>query len=212
MQLAKFTHSCVRFEDGERSLVIDPGMFSEVEQALDGVDTVLITHEHPDHLDVERVTAAARRDSRMRIWAPASVAESLRELGDQVVAVGAGETFEAGGFEVRTFGGQHAVIHPTLPVVANVGYLIDGVYHPGDMLVVPPVDVRAVFVPIGAPWANAAQLVDFAVAMRAAKTYPMHEATISAAGAAIVEGHIARIAGQFGSEHVHVDPGAVIAV
>ena len=49
MQLTKFTHACVRLDDGNRSLVIDPGVFSEVEAALDGVSTVLITHEHVDH-------------------------------------------------------------------------------------------------------------------------------------------------------------------
>ena len=31
MQLTKFTHSCVRLDDGDRRLVIDPGVFSEVE-------------------------------------------------------------------------------------------------------------------------------------------------------------------------------------
>jgi len=212
MQLTKYTHSCIRFDDGGRALVIDPGVFSEVEQALDGVDTVLITHEHPDHLDVERVTAAARRNSRLRIWAPASVGALLDGLRDRVVAVSAGETFEAGGFEVRTFGGQHAVIHPTIPVVPNVGFLIGGVYHPGDSLIVPPAEVKAVFVPIGAPWANAAQLVDFAVSVRAAKTFPAHEATTNPAGAGIVEGHIARVGGQFGSEFVHLDTGTVVNV
>jgi len=50
MQLTKFTHSCVRFDDADRSLVIDPGVFSEVDEALDGAGAVLITHEHPDHI------------------------------------------------------------------------------------------------------------------------------------------------------------------
>ena len=40
---------------------------------------------------------------------------------------------------MRTFGGQHALIHPSIPIVANVGYLIDdAVYHPGDSFIVPP--------------------------------------------------------------------------
>ena len=28
MQLTKFTHACVRLDDGDRSLTIDPGAFS----------------------------------------------------------------------------------------------------------------------------------------------------------------------------------------
>ena len=58
MLLTKFTHSCVRLEDGDRALVIDPGVFSEVEAALSGVNRVLITHEHD-------VAAHARRVIRI---------------------------------------------------------------------------------------------------------------------------------------------------
>ena len=51
MQLTKFSHSCVRFDDGDRSLVIDPGVYSEVAEALDGADAVLINQHHPDHFE-----------------------------------------------------------------------------------------------------------------------------------------------------------------
>ena len=104
MQLTKFTHSCVRLDDGDRTLVIDPGAFSEVTAALDGAEAVLITHEHFDHVELEQLRGAAQRDPRLRIWAPAPVAEALAELGEQVSTVGAGEAFDAAGFGVRTFG------------------------------------------------------------------------------------------------------------
>src|SRR4051812_35413537 len=106
MELTKHRHSCVRIDDGDRSLVLDPGGFSDLGAALDGADAVLITHEHADHVDLDRVRAAAQADPRLRIWAPSSVAGQLAELGEQVVAVGTGESFEAAGFPVRTFGGQ----------------------------------------------------------------------------------------------------------
>jgi L-ascorbate metabolism protein UlaG (beta-lactamase superfamily) len=63
--LTKFSHSCVRFDDGDRSLVIDPGTLSETDVALDGAGGVLITHEHPDHFDVDAVRSAAAADPRM---------------------------------------------------------------------------------------------------------------------------------------------------
>jgi L-ascorbate metabolism protein UlaG (beta-lactamase superfamily) len=212
VQLTKFTHSCVRFDDGDRSVVLDPGVFSEVEQALDGVDAVLITHEHPDHLDVDRVRAAAQANSRLQIWAPAGVGHALGDLGEQVVAVGPGQTFEAGGFEVRAFGGQHAVIHPTIPAIANVGFLVEGVFHPGDSLIVPPVDIRTLLLPIHAPWSNIAQVIDFAVSVRAPKTYPIHNSLLTPPGTAMVEALVTRIAGQFGSDYVHLDPHDIVDV
>jgi L-ascorbate metabolism protein UlaG (beta-lactamase superfamily) len=205
VQLTKFTHSCVRLDDGDRALVIDPGGFSEVEEALDGADALLVTHEHADHIDVDRVRAVLRVDPRLRVWAPDAVARSLAEFGEQVLSVRAGDTFDAAGFEVRAFGGQHAVIHPTIPVVANLGYLIAGVYHPGDALIVPPAEVTTLLVPIHAPWSKVSEVIDFVVAARARTVHPVHDALLNPAGLGIVEGHVARIGALFGSEYVRLE-------
>jgi L-ascorbate metabolism protein UlaG (beta-lactamase superfamily) len=210
MQLTKYTHSCVRFDDGDRRLVIDPGGFSEVEVALDGVGAVLLTHEHPDHLDEPRLRAAAKADPRLRIWAPAGVAAALADLGEQVVAVSPGESFEAGGFAVRSFGGQHAVIHPSIPVVANVAYLIEGVYHPGDSFTVPSEQPKLLLAPIHAPWSKISEVIDFVVSVRASRTWPLHDSLLNPPGIALVESHVARIGAEHGVHYTHVDPGTTV--
>jgi L-ascorbate metabolism protein UlaG (beta-lactamase superfamily) len=213
MQLTKYTHACVRLDDGERSLVIDPGVFSEVEQALDGVDAVLITHEHADHIDADRLRAAAKANSRLRIWAPSSVVASLADLGEQAVTVGAGESFDAGGFAVRTFGGQHALIHASIPVVANLGYLIEGsVYHPGDSFTVPSEPVSTLLAPLHAPWSKAAEVIDFVVAVRAPRVHPVHDSLLTDAGRGIVEAHVSRIGAEHGSEYSYLASGTTVTV
>jgi L-ascorbate metabolism protein UlaG (beta-lactamase superfamily) len=213
MQLTKFTHACVRLDDGARSLVIDPGAFSELDEALDGASAVLVTHEHLDHIDVERLRAAAQRDSRLRIWGPAPVAAALGELGEQVAAVAAGDSFNAGGFAVRTFGGQHALIHPLIPIVANVGYLVDGaVYHPGDSFVVPDAAVQTLLVPTSAPWSKTSEMIDFAVSVRAPRAFQIHDGIATPMWADLVEGHLQRIAGPFGVEFTHLDPRQTVSI
>lgn len=212
MQLTKFTHSCVRLDDGDRSLVIDPGAFSEVEQALDGAHGVIVTHEHADHVDVDRVRAALAADSRLRLWGPAAVAQMFAEFGEQVVAVGSDETFDAAGFEVRTFGGQHAVIHQTIPVVANIAVLIDGIYHPGDSLVVPPATVTTLLAPVNAPWSKVSEVIDFVVAVRAPKVHGVHDSLLTPPGLALVEGHVTRIGAMFDSAYSRLTPGETVRV
>ena len=204
MQLTKFTHACVRLDDGDRSVVIDPGVFSEVEEALDGAAAILITHEHFDHLDSDRVRAALGKDSRLRLFAPASVTSPFADLGDQVVTVGAGETVEVGGFSVSVWGGQHALIHPAIPVIANLGYLIDGVYHPGDSFTVPAAPVSTLLLPTNAPWSKAAEVIDFAVSVRAPRTHQIHDSLVTDVYAGIVEQHLQRIAGPHGVEFEHL--------
>lgn len=210
MRITKFTHSCVRLDDGDRTLLLDPGSFlpaDELADALRGVETVLVTHEHPDHLDVDALRAAASRNTALRIWAPASVTAMFAEFGDRVTAVAPGDSFDAGGFAVQALGGQHAVIHPTVPVIANVGYLIDGrIYHPGDALIVPTVPVETLLVPIHAPWSKVAEVIDFVVSVRAPAAYPIHDALLTEAGQQLTEAHVTRIGVEHGTTYRHLWP------
>lgn len=208
MQLTKYTHACVRFDDGDRALVIDPGGFSEVAAALDGADAVLITHEHFDHLDVDGVRAAAQRDPRLRIWGPAPVVETLADLGEQIVVAEAGQAFDAAGFGIRTFGSQHALIHPEIPMIPNVGYLVDDTaFHPGDSFTVPPVPVSLLLAPVNAPWSKVSEVIDYVVSVRAPRVVGIHDALLTPAGLGIVQTHVGRIGGEHGSELVKLAPG-----
>jgi L-ascorbate metabolism protein UlaG (beta-lactamase superfamily) len=176
MKLTKFSHSCVRLERDGGVLVIDPGGFSE-RAALDGVDAILITHEHPDHVDPDAVADAIAKRPDARIYTNASVAKQLADLGDVVTTVESGQSFGAAGFGVRAYGAWHAVIHPDLPPVPNLGYLVDeSLYHPGDSFDVPAgVAVDTLFVPVTAPWLKASESIDFVRAVRPRRAYALHD-------------------------------------
>ena len=213
MQLTKFTHACVRVDDADRTLVIDPGAFSEVDEALDGADGVLITHEHLDHVQVDKVRAALQRNSRLRLWAPNSVTMMFEGFDEQVTAVGPGESFDAAGFPVRTYGGQHALIHPAIPMVANLGYLVaDTVFHPGDSFTVPHATVPVLLLPTSAPWSKAAEVIDYAISVRAPRVYQVHDSMVTDTYATIVEGHLQRIAAPHGVGFRHLAPRETVDV
>ena len=209
--LTKFAHSCVRLEKDGGTLVVDPGIFSDPAAVLPGADAVLITHEHADHIDVDAVRAAAADNPALRIWAPAGVAEALADLGDQVRTASAQEEFRAAGFAVRTFGGQHALIHPTIPMVANVGYLIDDrLYHPGDSFIVPPVEVTTLLAPIHAPWSKVSEVIDFVIAVGASQAFQIHDALLNDRGLMGVESHVARLGALHGTEYRNLGIGETV--
>lgn len=218
MQLTKYTHACVRLEQDGRVLVLDPGVFSEAAQALAGADAVLITHEHADHYDADALTTALTDSPELEVHAPAGVAADLRQrapgAAERILAAAPGETFTAAGFSVQCFGGQHALIHSSIPVVANVGYLVDGtIYHPGDSLTVPHgVTVGTLLVPVHAPWSKVAEVVDFVVSVRAPHAYQIHDGLLTEQGLAFTESHIARIGGLHGVTFGHLQAGQSVEI
>lgn len=182
MRLIKYGHACVRLEDGDRRLVIDPGTWSQAE-ALDGVSDVLVTHEHSDHVDVDRLVAAHQRNPNLTVHTIAPVAKELGVLGDSVHTVEVGHQFTAAGFTVKVVGGEHAEIYEGLPGCANVGFVVDGeVYHPGDSLFVPEMKINSLLVPASAPWLKLREAIDFVRAVRPARAFPIHDGLFNELG------------------------------
>ena len=187
MRVTKYTHACVRIDEGDRGFLIDPGIWVEPD-VYEGVDEILVTHEHFDHVDAEALVAQAKANSSLLVRAPAPVAEQLAAAGVPVELVSAGDSLTVAGFSVAVVGGQHAEIYEGLPGCANVGYVVEGrVYHPGDALFVPDAAIELLMVPASAPWLKLSEALDFVRAVGAPRTIPVHDALLSDKGHAITD-------------------------
>jgi L-ascorbate metabolism protein UlaG (beta-lactamase superfamily) len=209
VRVTKFTHSCLRI-DGDAVLVIDPGAFSE-RSALTGADAVLITHEHFDHLDVDALADAVAQHPGLRVFAHADVLPKLTAFTDVVTAVQPGTEFSAAGYTVRAYGGEHAIIHPEIPQIANLGFVIsdgtDTVYTPGDSYTVPGEHVDTLFVPINAPWMKLSEAIDFVRAVKPGRAFALHDSLLTDTGAQVSGGHLERLGG---TKYARVAPGSVV--
>jgi L-ascorbate metabolism protein UlaG (beta-lactamase superfamily) len=184
--LTKLGHSCVRLQRGGARLVIDPGVLSDG-MALAGAQAVLVTHQHPDHLDAPEVRAALERDPGLEVWAPADAVDVLGGVGDRIHTVGPGDRFTAAGFEVEVVGEWHAVIHPDIPRIANAGYVVNGiVLHPGDALTVPGRAVDTLLLPVAGPWLKLWEVVDYVRTVAPRQALPIHDRMYSPAALTIV--------------------------
>ncbi|MFF7177928.1 MBL fold metallo-hydrolase [Streptomyces sp. NPDC008121] len=205
MKLTKKSHACIRLEKAGRSLVVDPGGFSEEDAAL-GADAVLVTHEHPDHFDEGRLRAGLEANPAAEIWTLRSVAEQLSAaFPGRVHTVGDGDTFTAAGFEVQVHGELHAVIHPDIPRVTNIGFLVDdAVFHPGDALTLPGRPVDTLMLPVMAPWNKISEVIDYVREIRPRRAYDIHDALLTDLARPIYDRQIGALGG---TDHGRLTPG-----
>ncbi|MEU5658608.1 MBL fold metallo-hydrolase [Streptomyces sp. NPDC047737] len=205
LTLTKKTHSCVRLERGGQSLVIDPGGFSE-DDATAGADAFLVTHEHPDHFDEERLRAGLEANPAAQLWTLRSVAGQLSAaFPGRVHTVGHGDTFTAAGFDVQVHGELHAVIHPDIPRITNIGFLVDGsVFHPGDALTVPDHPVDTLMLPVMAPWSKISEVIDYVREVKPRRAIDIHDALLTDLARPIYDKQIGALGG---TDHGRLTPG-----
>ncbi|WP_432102030.1 MBL fold metallo-hydrolase [Streptomyces sp. bgisy091] len=205
LTLTKKTHSCVRLERDGRSLVIDPGGFTEDDAAL-GADAILVTHEHPDHFDEARLRAALESNPAAELWTLRSVAERMSAaFPGRVHTVGHGDTFTAAGLDVQVHGELHAVIHPDIPRITNIGFLVNGaVFHPGDALTVPDHPVDTLMLPVMAPWSKISEVIDYVREVKPRRAIDIHDALLTDLARPIYDSQIGSLGG---ADHGRLTPG-----
>jgi L-ascorbate metabolism protein UlaG (beta-lactamase superfamily) len=182
MQLTHFGHSCLLAEFDDTSVLFDPGTFAHGFEGITGLSAILITHQHPDHADVARLPSLIEANPDAALYADPQTAA---QLGAPWQEVHVGDQLSIGELTVRAVGGRHAVIHPEIPVIDNISYLVgDGdhparLMHPGDALFVPdePVDVLAN--PAAAPWMKISEAIDYLRAVAPAHAVPIHQGVVA---------------------------------
>ena len=206
MKLTKFEHSCLVLDKNGSTLIIDPGSFTMPLTDIMGVVAVVITHEHADHWTPEQLTRILDRNPGARILGPAGVAKAAADF--EVEVVKDGDTVEIEPFTLAFYGEKHAIIHSSIPVIDNVGVLVDDeFYYGGDSYTVPPVPVNTLAAPIGAPWLKIGEAMDYVLAVKPKRSFPIHDMTLSQAGKSMTHDRIRVVTEQGRGEFFVLEPG-----
>jgi L-ascorbate metabolism protein UlaG (beta-lactamase superfamily) len=183
MKITKLGHCALIIEHEGVKLLTDPGSFTvEAQERVMGLDAILITHEHQDHLHIESVEKLMKQNPDARIISNGAVVKILADKRINVVIVGDGQSTSVKGIAIEGFGKDHAPIYETMGLVENTGYMVGGrFYFPGDNFHDPQRSIDVLALPVAGPWMKLSMAIDFAKEVKAKRAFGVHDGMVQPA-------------------------------
>ena len=175
MNITKFGHCCLLIEVKGVRILTDPGNYNTTPE-VEGIDVILITHEHPDHLHVESLQVVLGKNPAVRVFSHVGVGKILDEAKIVYTPIVDGETVIVKGVSIESSGSEHACIHHDLPAVQNTGFYIDDtLFYPGDSFHNPNKKIAVLALPVAGPWMKLEEAIEYAKLIKPRVVFPVHD-------------------------------------
>jgi L-ascorbate metabolism protein UlaG (beta-lactamase superfamily) len=211
MKITKHGHACLELELDSKTVIIDPGSYTDELTNLGTVVAVVVTHKHDDHCDEAKIAQIKKDNPAVQIFGTSEVATRLSGMG--VTTVYHGDYYEVGSFKLEFFGDMHQVIHESIPLAQNTAVLVNGdLYYAGDSYTKPDVIVKALACPTSAPWLKIGDVMDYIQEIKPAICFPTHNALLSQVGHDLNNSRVKLVTEENGGEFRYLEVGQSLEI
>lgn len=199
MRITHLGHACLLVQIADARVLIDPGVLSEGFTELTGLDAIVVTHQHVDHLDVKRLPEVAAANPGALLLSDPMSQPILAEAGLSAQLNDRSRTL--GAAHLTPVGELHALIHDDIPRVSNVGLRLDAegepsFFHPGDALDAEPGPVDVLAFPLNAPWQRSREMTAYLRRHNAPRAVPIHDGLLNDFGRDLYLGQAGQLGGR----------------
>ena len=209
MRITKFGHCCLLIQEKDLCILTDPGDYNDTPD-VSGIDLILLTHEHKDHLYIPSLQKILEKNSGVRIITHQSVGAILDAEKIPHTLLGDKKEIIFKDVAISSFGTTHACIHHDLPKVQNTGFMIaHKLFYPGDSLDVPGEAVEILALPVAGPWLTLEDVIEYAKAVHPKVVFPVHDGMLRQDRLGSTRAIPPLILAKIGIEYVDMTDGAV---
>jgi L-ascorbate metabolism protein UlaG (beta-lactamase superfamily) len=121
MKIRKIGHCCLLVQVEGLTILTDPGIFTHGQDSVTGIDVVLITHEHADHLHVDSLKAVLGNNPEALVITNTGVGKALADAGITCTILEGKSAIDVRGVQIEAFDAKHEEIFGEMGQVQNTG-------------------------------------------------------------------------------------------
>jgi L-ascorbate metabolism protein UlaG (beta-lactamase superfamily) len=181
MKITKLGHCCLLIEIKGVRFLTDPGNYTTLQNEVKNIDTVIISHEHTDHLHIESIKAILKNNPKAIIISNSSVGKILEKENIPYIKLSDGEEYKINDISISGHGQKHAPIYEGYEQTENTGYLFSSpesdknLFYPGDAFTKIDEKIDILAFPIAAPWLNIQQAMNYVLETKPRVAIPVHD-------------------------------------
>ncbi len=176
MKIKKIGHCCLLIKTKNLTILTDPGAFSVNQNSIKGIDVILITHEHADHLHIGSLKEVVSNNPKAIVLTNSGVAKILDQEGISYELLEGRDSKQINEVLLESFDSKHEEIFEQVGQVQNTGYFIDNkLFYPGDSYANPGKAVDILALPVAGPWCKIPDAIRYTLTIRPKKAFPVHD-------------------------------------